>query len=76
MPSVLTPILQDSNPSSQVQLPSERQDASAFPKQDTKEYLADMLRELSAIAAWAELENTRALIEDALREMEAEQGNT
>jgi hypothetical protein len=35
-----------------------------------------MLRELSAIAAWAELENTRALIEDALREMETEQGNT
>jgi hypothetical protein len=44
--------------------------ASTQPKHDTKEYLADMLRELSAMAAWANLDSARAHIDAALREIE------
>ncbi len=75
MPSVLMPVLQDGTPTSQLQLPTDR-DASLLPKQETKDYLSDMLREMSAIAAWAELPNTHALIEDALREIEAEHASS
>ncbi len=45
----------------------------ALQKQDTREYLADMLKELSAIAAWAELDRARQYIDAALQEVEAQQ---
>ena len=45
-------------------------DLTAVPKQDTREYLADMLRELSVIATWADLERVRTLIDAALHEIE------
>lgn len=45
-------------------------DLTALPKQDTREYLADMLRELSVIATWADLDRVRALIDAALHEIE------
>ncbi len=67
MTSVLSPAAQQStgahNP--------DRGVASSMPRQDTLEYLADMLRELSAIAAWAELENATKHIDAALQEVQA-----
>ncbi len=67
--SVLTPILSEAM---QSQTPEALQQlgAPAPDKQDTREYLADMLKELSAIAAWAELDIARDMIEAALREVE------
>jgi hypothetical protein len=50
-------------------------DLMALPKQDTREYLADMLRELSVIATWADLERVRTLIDAALHEIEGETGH-
>ena len=50
-----------------------RQKVLALQKQDTREYLADMLKELSAIAAWAELDHARQCIDAALQEVEAQQ---
>jgi hypothetical protein len=44
-------------------------------KQDTVDYLADMLRELSAIAAWADLDHVRRHIEAALSEIETERSD-
>jgi hypothetical protein len=44
----------------------------AVQKEDTKEYLADMLRELSAIAQWAGLSRAGGYIEAALHEVESE----
>ncbi len=42
-----------------------------MPRQDALEYLADMLRELNTIAAWAELEDAKKHIDAALQEVEA-----
>ncbi len=68
MTSVLSPVLSESSPHTQTSgLVSE---AQPLEKQDTKEYLADMLRELSAIAAWADLPRARMHIEAALGEIE------
>jgi len=47
----------------------------ALHKQDTREYLADMLRELSAIAAWADLNRAQYYIDAALHEVEAKEDN-
>jgi hypothetical protein len=68
MTSVLSPVLSENthNPAAGLDL----REASPLPKQDTREYLADMLRELSAIAAWAELDHAREHIDAALREIE------
>jgi hypothetical protein len=71
MTRVLFPVLPDSKAHTQGPDVTE---VTAFPKQDTKEYLADMLKELSVIAAWAELDHVRKLIDDALHEIEAEDG--
>ncbi len=43
----------------------------ALQKQDTREYLADMLKELSAIATWVELDRAKQHIDAALQEVEA-----
>ena len=71
MTSVLTPILSESTPNSQVHSAAAEENL-ALHKQDTREYLADMLRELSAIAAWAELDRAQHYIDAALHEVEAE----
>jgi hypothetical protein len=42
-------------------------------KEDTREYLADMLREMSAIARWAGLNRAQAYIEAALHEIDSEE---
>jgi hypothetical protein len=68
MTSVLSPVLTEVAHNQAQGLGS--RGASTLPKQDTKEYLADMLRELSAIAAWADLEHAREHIDAALREIE------
>jgi len=49
--------------------------AAPMLKQDTVDYLADMLRELSAIAAWADLDHVRRHIEAALSEIETERSD-
>lgn len=68
MTRVLTPVLPEGTPDSQAAV----EDVSlALQKQDTKEYLADMLKELSAIAKWAELERAQHFIDAALQEVEA-----
>ncbi len=67
MTSVLSPVLQQSTDAHD----PDRRLVSLMPRQDALEYLADMLRELSAIAAWAELENATKHIEAALREVES-----
>ncbi|MGA7326492.1 MAG: hypothetical protein WBX25_18885 [Rhodomicrobium sp.] len=46
-----------------------------LPKQDMREYLADMLRELSSIAAWAELDRVKELIDRAISEAEQKKEN-
>jgi len=66
MTSVLTPVLPDSAPQNQPAATS----AQIIQRHDTKEYLLDMLKELSAIAAWAELERAQKYIDAALREVE------
>jgi hypothetical protein len=66
MTSVLTPVLPDAAPHSQPAATN----AQIIQKHDTKEYLLDMLKELSAIAAWAELERAQKYIDAALREVE------
>jgi hypothetical protein len=68
MTSVLSPVLPENAHKAAPGL--DLSEASPPPKQDTKEYLADMLRELSAIAAWAELDHARQHIDAALREVE------
>src|SRR5208337_1359869 len=54
MTSVLTPVLPENAPLTQPP-GTDITGSQALHKQDTREYLADMLRELSAIAAWADL---------------------
>ena len=68
MTSVLTPVLAETV-SHQVSEAGE-EEVAAFQKHDTREYLADMLRELSAIAAWAELHRAQEHIDAALHEVE------
>jgi hypothetical protein len=69
MPTVLSPVLPENSPHAQAHGLDARE-ITALPKQDTAEYLADMLRELSAIAAWADLDHARKFIDAALREIE------
>ena len=69
MTSVLSPVLSENSPHAQTSGLG-LSDAQPLEKQDTKEYLADMLRELSTIAAWAELPHARLHIDAALREIE------
>jgi hypothetical protein len=72
MPSGLTPIMSQSVPT-QTPEAAGMPEAFAPDKNDTREYLADMLRELSAIAAWAELHRAREMIEAALHEVEGKE---
>ncbi len=74
MTAVLTPVLSESTPNSQVHNSAMKENL-ALHKQDTREYLADMLRELSAIAAWADLNRAQHHIDAALREVEAKEEN-
>ncbi len=74
MTSLLTPALPESTPNSQVHSAAGEEHLSLH-KQDTREYLADMLRELSAIAAWADLDRAQHYIEAALHEVEAKEDN-
>lgn len=74
MTSVSTPVLSESMPNSQV--PGAELDNLALHKQDTREYLADMLKELSAIAAWAGFARARQYIDAALHEVEAKENNS
>jgi hypothetical protein len=69
MTRVLSPVLPDNKPHTQAPGLDER-DFPTVPKQDTREYLADMLREMSNIAAWAELHRARTFIDAALYEIE------
>ncbi len=74
MTSVLTPVLSEQAARAQAQLPGgELQENLALHKQDTKEYIADMLKELSAIAQWAELDRAHKYIEAALHELHAQE---
>jgi hypothetical protein len=68
MTSVLTPVQFVQPPYGQA---AKGPESLAVQREDTKEYLADMLRELSAIAQWAELSRAQAYIEAALHEIEA-----
>lgn len=68
MTSLLTPAVLESTPNNRS---ANSEGKLALHKQDTREYLADMLRELGAIAAWADLSSAQAHIEAALREVEA-----
>jgi hypothetical protein len=70
MTSVLTPILSEKTPRNQA-AGADSGASLAIQKQDTREYLADMLKEMSAIAAWAELERAQQYIDAALQEVEA-----
>ncbi|MGO9486470.1 MAG: hypothetical protein ACLPX9_18150 [Rhodomicrobium sp.] len=70
MTSVLTPILPETISHNQAAV-ADAATSLAFQKQETREYLADMLKELSAIAAWAELGRAQQYIDAALEEVEA-----
>src|SRR5262249_13000837 len=70
MTSVLTPV-QFKEPSYSQAAGAEVRESLAVQKEDTKEYLADMLRELSAIAQWAQLSRAQAYIEAALHEIDS-----
>jgi hypothetical protein len=72
MTTMLTPILPENNPPKSLPRVDLLGNAVAG-KQDTKEYLADMLKELSAIAAWADLTIAQKYIEAALHEVEAQE---
>ncbi len=72
MTSVLTPILSENTPRNQAAGAAVPEDLAVH-KQDTREYLADMLKELSAIAAWAELDRAQQYIDAALHEVEAKE---
>lgn len=72
MTSLLTPAVLESTPNNR----GANTERNLAPhKQDTREYLADMLRELSAIAAWADLKTAQLHIEAALRDIEAKEQN-
>lgn len=75
MTTVLSPVLPKNSPHNQVH-GLDKREGPTVPKQDTAEYLADMLRELSAIAAWADLNHTRKFIDAALHELETKQDQT
>jgi hypothetical protein len=70
MTSVLTPILSESTQQHQ---PQGLDEMEGMALEETREYLTDMLKELSAIARWAELHRARELIEAALNELEAKE---
>jgi hypothetical protein len=70
MTRVLTPVFSENTRQYQTHGKAE-QEGVAVDKNETREYLADMLKELSAIAAWAELNRARDFIEAALHELEA-----
>jgi hypothetical protein len=72
MTSLLIPIQPETAPYNQ-SAGADAAESLALQKQDTREYLADMLKELSAIAAWAELDHARQYIDAALQEVEAQQ---
>ena len=74
MTRVLSPVLPDTKPATQLSGLESRQPLEA-PKQDTREYVADMLRELSSIAAWAGLQRARTFIDAALYELESDREN-
>jgi hypothetical protein len=74
MTSVLTTVQFEQSPYGQA-TGAEVQESPAVQKEDTKEYLADMLRELSAIAQWAGLSRAGGYIEAALREVESGDAN-
>jgi hypothetical protein len=71
MTSVISPVLfgQPLHPA------AEAPEGLAVHKEDTREYLADMLREMSAIAQWAGLNRAQAYIEAALHEIESQEEN-
>ena len=75
MTSVLSPALPPGSSTHYQAHNAENQAASPIPKQDSREYLADMLRELGAIAAWADLDHARKHIEAALREVEEKESD-
>ena len=72
MTSLLIPIQPETAPHNQ-SAGADAAEGLDLHKQDTREYLADMLKELSAIAAWAELDHARQYIDAALQEVEAKQ---
>ncbi|MBI4723715.1 MAG: hypothetical protein HY765_01450 [Rhodomicrobium sp.] len=74
MTSVLSPVLSENTTHNQAHGLDARE-LPPLPKPDTREYLADMLRELSAIAAWADLARAQKLIDAALYEVEAKKDN-
>jgi NTP pyrophosphatase (non-canonical NTP hydrolase) len=74
MTSVLTPVLFPQPPHGQPG-GGEDPETAAVQKEDTKEYLADMLRELSAIAQWAQLSRAQSYIDAALREIESQEAD-
>lgn len=65
MTSVLSPALPETSPHAHV--PG---NTGPMAKQATLDYLAGMLRELSVIAAWADLDRARRHIDAALHEIE------
>jgi hypothetical protein len=72
MTSVLTPVLFQKPKHGQAP-GAEVEESLAVHKEDTKEYLADMLRELSAIAQWAKLGRAQTYIDAALHEIESKE---
>jgi hypothetical protein len=72
MTSVLTPVLFE-QPKHGKAPGAEVEESLPVHKEDTKEYLADMLRELSAIAQWAQLGRAQAYIDAALQEIESKE---
>jgi hypothetical protein len=72
MTSVLTPVLPENTPHQQLH-GADAIECPALDKQDTREYLADMLKELSAIAGWAELNIAQKYIDAALHEVETQE---
>jgi len=72
MTSVLTPVHFEQPPHRQT-AGTEVPESLAVQKEETREYLADMLREMSAIAQWAGLSRAQAYIEAALHEIDSEE---
>jgi hypothetical protein len=71
MTNVLTPVLSAQPHHAQTSSAEIQASLEAVEPQDTKEYLADMLKELSAIAGWADLHRAQTFIDAALRELDA-----
>jgi hypothetical protein len=72
MTSVLIPVLFE-QPKHGKASGAEVKENPEVQKEDTKEYLADMLRELSAIAQWAQLGRAQTYIDAALQEIESKE---